>query len=172
MLLCQLLEKSQWFYSVETPTNETYQQQGDEAISGRSDISVYATRLPDSKRANIELKAHGKITVEDFRKDFEKLLREDLDALWFHTLENTNRATFLKVFRKIREAFALLRDEIDGRTHSIVLAFCVLEREQLWHTTVPLTGTADEQLRRIAVVMDHAHLRQPPQGGWNLHRSS
>jgi hypothetical protein len=172
MLLCQLLERSSWFYSVETPTLETYQQQGDDAISGRSDVSVYATHLPDSKRANVELKAHGKITVEDFRKDFEKVLRENLDTLWFHTLENTNSGTFPNVFRKIREAFALLKGEIDGRSHSIVFAFCVLERRELWLTTVALAGSIEEQLRRIAEALDARHLREPPTGGWVVHRQT
>jgi hypothetical protein len=170
MILCQLLERSQWFYSVETPTTETYQQQGNDAISGRSDISLYATHSPESKRANVELKAHGTITVEDFRKDFEKALRENLDTLWFHTLENTNRGTFPNVFRKIREAFALLKGEIDRRSHSIVFAFCVLERRELWLTTVTLAGSAEEQLRRIEAALDHSHLRHPPRGGWIVHR--
>jgi len=173
ILLCQLLESSSWFYSVESPTLRTYKQQGKTAISGRSDVSLYASHRPDSKRANVELKAHGKIDIEDFRKDFEKVLREDIDVLWFHTLENTDRGTIPNVFSKIRKAFALLKKEIDGRTHSIVFAFCVVERKELWFTTVALSGSADEQLRRIDDTLNNAHLLlRPPGAGWAVHRRS
>jgi hypothetical protein len=170
VLLCQLLDRSQWFYSVETPTKQTYKQKGKTFTSGRSDISLYATNNPADKRANIELKAHGKINVEDFRKDFEKVLREDIHALWFHTLESIDRGTFKNVFRKMLAAFSALMDEIDGRTHTIVFAFCVLSRSELWLTSVTLSGSALEQLQRLRGTLDHTQLTSPPSGGWAVHR--
>src|SRR5688572_6066949 len=172
MLLCQLIEKSSWYYSVETPTENKYRQKGKgpSARSGRSDISLYKTHHPGSKRAaNVELKAHGKTSIEDFRKDFEKVLREGLDTLWFHTLENTNSATFATVFDKMHKAFGRLKSHIDGRSHSIVFAFCVLERKQLWLTSLKLSGEPDEQLKRLEDALDAKHLRGLGTGGWRVH---
>ncbi len=170
VLFCQLLDRSQWFYSVETPTAQTYKQKGKKFTSGRSDISLYATNNPGDKRANIELKAHGNPNVENFRKDFEKILREDIHALWFHTLENTNGGTFKSVFRKMLAAFAKLENEIDGRKHTLVFAFCVLSRSELWLTSVTLDGTPLEQLQRLRATLNHTHLTTPPGGGWVVHR--
>jgi len=170
-LFCELLEHSSWFYSVESPTIETYQQLGNTPMSGRTDVSLYSSRRPDSKRANVELKAHGGVAIEGLRKDLEKVLREDVDALWFHTLENTDRGTLPTLFAKLRDAFALLDKELAGRARSIVFAFCVLKREELWLMTLALSGPADEQLLRIAAALDPAHLvQQPPGAGWSVHR--
>ena len=171
VLLCQVLDRSRWYYSVETPTNETYIQTGKTPPRGRSDISIYATRDPKTKAANIELKAHGNISVEDFRKDFEKILRENVHALWFHTLESTNTGTLRNVFRKMLAAFEKLTTELAARTHTIVFAFCVLSRRELWLTSVTLQGDGSEQLERLRQVLDHARLHASAvSGGWSVHQ--
>ena len=72
MLLCQLLEKSQWFYSVETPTNETYQQQGDEAIEReKRHLRVrdpFAGLKTSQHRAEGPRKDHGRRLSKGLRK--------------------------------------------------------------------------------------------------------
>jgi hypothetical protein len=79
-----------FFFSVETPTVETYRQKGMTPMSARVDLTLY-----DSDRkpvAHVEYKSHN-CGLEDIRKDLEKLLREKRTGCWFHTLENANRNT-------------------------------------------------------------------------------
>jgi hypothetical protein len=81
-----------YFFSVETPTVETYQQKGKTPMSARVDLTLF-----DSERkpvANIELKAHN-CRVEDIRKDLEKLLRERTAGMWFYTLYRANGKTLV-----------------------------------------------------------------------------
>ena len=131
-LLCQVLDSSRrWFYSVETPTRETFKEKGVTYLSARSDVTLYDGPLPSdqSKKVNIELKANNP-PVEHFRKDFEKIAREGLDGVWFHLLKNTDSGTFPSVFGKIHESFQLLRQYLGGKQRFILFAFCVLEGQR------------------------------------------
>ena len=83
-------EKNDFFYSVETPTRETYQLTGASALSARSDMTVYGSADPEDRRLNIELKA-GKPSTKALRTDFEKLLREGLPGLWFTVLPKVSK---------------------------------------------------------------------------------
>ena len=93
ILITQWLERKGVFYSVETPTRERYTQKGNASLSARIDVTVYGSRDPADRVLNLELKA-GTASLETFRKDFEKLLREGVPGLWFHTLTNASDATW------------------------------------------------------------------------------
>lgn len=55
----------------------------------------------------IELTAYGgKIAQEDLRKDLEKLVREDVDGLLFHTSPRADKRTLPSVVRKIASALS------------------------------------------------------------------
>jgi len=149
IIFCQILEGSHWHYSVETPTGETYQQKGKGYRSGGSDISLYSASSPETKIVNIELKAHNP-SKESFRKDFEKLIRDGLDGVWFHTLKSQNRGTIPTIFKKITQAFDDLKHHFKESEKSILFTFCVLdEPNNFIHKEVQLQGPADKCLEDI-----------------------
>ena len=137
ILLCQVLERSPWFYSVETPTREKYMQSGTRGLSARTDATVYSSRSASDHLLNVELKA-GVPPVENFRKDFEKLVRETTDGLWFHTLAGRNSATLRTLTTRMTDAVRLVSSHADVAAHSLTLAICVLEDRLLLTATLPL----------------------------------
>ncbi len=143
IIFTKVLDQSHWFYSVETPTVQTYVQSGATPLSARTDISLYETSSPSSKLVNIELKAHN-TTKENLRKDLEKLLREEIDGLWFHTLENCNSATLPRICKKFMDAFYDLRQYFGGKPRIILVVFCVLETKELINKLIHITGSEKE----------------------------
>ena len=143
VLITEWLENHGFHYSIETPTIETYQQSGSRKLSARTDITVYRSFDPDpSQRVlNIELKA-GLPTWEAFRKDFEKLLREGVPGLWFHTLAKADAKVWTAIENKIRLSLSEIPTEdpdsstrdrkdlgevIESATNSVHFVFFVLE---------------------------------------------
>jgi hypothetical protein len=158
ILLCQVLETTPWFYSVETPTRETYMQSGTHAMSARVDVTVYASRLASDRLLNIELKA-GVPSVENFRKDFEKLIREGVNGLWFHTLEVSNGATIPRLLALFREAIILVGDDASAAGHVLTVAICLLDRQVLLTAQIRLGSDLNAQLAALLGV---------DRSGWNV----
>ena len=150
IVFCHRLERSDWLYSIETPTSETYRQTGSQSLSARTDVSLYGARDTGSKLVNIELKAHNP-PLENFRKDLEKLLREGLDGVWFHTLKSANRGTLPSIFRKMRESFRRLEDHVVGPDRTMLFAFCVLDpsRRRLLQADLTISGPVEDTIARI-----------------------
>ena len=70
-LCCGLLNNSNYYYSVETPTEQLYGQGHRSALT---DVSLYKLKNNQfEKVANIEFKAH-KSNFDNIRKDIEKLV--------------------------------------------------------------------------------------------------
>ena len=65
--------------------------------------------------------------MEGFRKDFEKLLREGVPGLWFHTLTKANDRTWHSIENMMHEALDRVRERAGAATHSVHFAFCVLD---------------------------------------------
>ena len=151
ILLANLLEQTSWFYSVETPTVQEYTQKGFTPQSARTDISLYRNSNRSSKLVNIELKA-GNPNKESFRKDFEKLLREELDGLWFHTIKNADKRTLPNIYNKILQAFGDLKPYLKGRDRFILFAFCVLEKKELIYKFISINDSLDENWSKIQKV--------------------
>lgn len=126
ILITQWLERNLEFYSIETPTRNKYIQKGKAALSARIDVTVYGSRDPTNRVLNLELKA-GSAKVEAFRKDFEKLLREGVSGLWFHTLTKASEATWRSIEDKMCKAFDLVPEHVEAAIHSVHFAFCVLD---------------------------------------------
>ncbi len=98
ILYCGLLNTSNYYYSIETPTEEVYQQTGKTSQSASSDLSLYGYDGKDFKKvANVEFKAHNPVT-EQIRKDIEKIIKEGITGNWFHTLKSINRGTLPSLF--------------------------------------------------------------------------
>lgn len=152
IIFCQLLERSPWCYSVETPTVQTYRQKGKGYQSGSTDISLYRTFSLDTKLVNIELKAHNP-SKESFRKDFEQLIRDGLDGVWFHTLKSRDRRTVPTIFNKIIKAFGDLEHHFKESGKSILITFCILdEPNKLIHKEIQFKGPVDKYLEDIKTI--------------------
>jgi hypothetical protein len=130
VLVTQWCEQRGVFFSVETPTGETYRQSGTRELSARTDVTAYGRGGVTDRALHIELKA-GNPGVEEFRKDLEKLLRERVKGLWFHTLTTANSRTWSSLERKVSSALDSLHGSRGDVSHSVHFAFCVLESRQL-----------------------------------------
>ena len=131
ILYCGVLPTLDYFYSIETPTVKTYQQQGKTRRSASSDLSLYRVQWNVlEKVANVEFKAHNP-PQEHIRKDIEKLVRERILGNWFHLLKNMDSGTLPNLFGKMKKALfqseAFLAEETPL---SLVFTFCV--REKPW----------------------------------------
>ncbi|MGA1826720.1 hypothetical protein [Microbacterium sp.] len=145
VLMCVLLEQAGWYYSVETPTVETYQQGGTYALSARDDLTVHGSRRSSDRILNVEFKA-GTPPVEIFRKGLEKLTREGIPGLWFHTLENATPRKLTALALNMRDAWALLREHGSIATHDIHFAICVLDPAVIFTTRLILGNDLDTRL--------------------------
>jgi hypothetical protein len=74
----------------------------------------------------VELKAHY-CEVESIRKDLEKLIREDISGIWFHTLEKGNAGRVESLFATFRAAFELLSGHLNKSERSYLIAICLLD---------------------------------------------
>ena len=127
-LYCDVLNTLGYYYSVETPTQETYRQTGEGYRSASSDLTLYwmqADRL--EKIFNMEFKANMPPQAH-IDKDMEKLVREQVPGGWFHLLKNANSRTLTLLFQKMANALLQYAERPDDAgTLSLVFSFCVLE---------------------------------------------
>jgi hypothetical protein len=129
-LYCELLQAGnfRYFYSVETPTKNLYKFSGEGERSASSDVSLY--QYSDqliSKVVNVEFKS-GNPSEDKIHKDIEKLIREGIVGVWFHTLKGIDTGTLPSVFRKINAALKFLFPYIQQSTLSLVFSFCVIDQ--------------------------------------------
>jgi hypothetical protein len=128
-LYCSLLNNLNYYYSVETPTEDVYMQKGVTPQSAASDLSLYVyADNKFNKVVNVEFKAHNP-PKEHIRKDIEKLLKEKTHGNWFHTLKNIDRRTLRVLFGKMADSLKSCRELVSDRQASIVFSFCVLEKK-------------------------------------------
>lgn len=103
-MFTNILNSTDYYYSVETPTEECYIQSGKTLMSASSDLSLY--RNENSKLVkvlNMEFKALNP-ALEHIKKDIEKLLREEVPGCWNHLLKNVNAGTFPSLFGKFKDS--------------------------------------------------------------------
>ncbi len=166
VLMCVLLEQAGWHYSVETPTAETYRQSGAYALSARADLTVHGSRRSGDRLLNVEFKA-GMPPVEVFRKDLEKLTREGIPGLWFHTLERATPRTVATLARHVRDAWTLLLEHGRVATHEIQFVVCALDPAVLFATSIALGEGLDVRLdRAFAAGLPGWDLHGPDAGAW------
>jgi hypothetical protein len=150
ILITQWLESHGNSYSIETPTQQEYTQSGTTPMSGRIDVTVYGSCSSANRVLNLELKA-GTASLEAFRKDFEKLLREEVPGLWFHTLTCATRATWRSIEASMLQAFDLVLEHAEVARHSVHFAFCVLDTPMLIEFDIDFSaewrGALSEQFR-------------------------
>ena len=138
-LYCTNLNTTQYYYSIETPTQDVYQQTGTTPISASSDLSIYVHNGQEfQKMVNIEFKAHN-VEFEKIRKDIEKLVKERIEGNWFHTLKNIDNGTLPSLFGKciaaLKSCTPLLSQPEKGEYNDISLIFCFCILEKQWACT-------------------------------------
>jgi len=130
ILYCGLLNTLNYYYSIETPTEDVYQQNGKTSQSASSDLSLYEYDGKKFKKvANVEFKAHNP-DKEQIRKDIEKIIKEGITGNWFHTLKNIDGGTLPSVFKKFIYSFKECSSLIGAdKGVSILFCFCVLDKK-------------------------------------------
>jgi len=124
-----LLNTLNYFYSVETPTEQVYSQTGQKSQSGASDLSLYIQDENQmTKVMNVEFKAHNPAR-KDVLKDIEKLIYENITGNWFHLLKSIHRQSIPVLFDKIAYSLKVCREKYKVDEISILFSFCVLERK-------------------------------------------
>jgi hypothetical protein len=82
------------YFSLETPTKNKYNFTGNKATSASTDLTMFL--LNDAgwldRQINVEFKAHN-VEYKKYKKDFEKLLVEEYNGLFFQILESVNNGT-------------------------------------------------------------------------------
>lgn len=127
ILYCNILNNFNYFYSIETPTEKTYQQTGKKKLSALSDLSIYIFSKDEfKKKANVEFKAHNP-DIKNISKDIEKIIKEGLDGNWFHILKNIDKATLPSIFNKF--IFSIQNHFNKSDKISILFCICILEKE-------------------------------------------
>lgn len=176
-LFCGLLNTLNYYYSVETPTTEEYQQTGQSALSARSDVSLYVStnddHRPFRKIANVEFKAHNP-PQEQIKKDVEKLIKESIVGNWIHTLKNIDPQTLPKLFDKFIASMIECSEMVGEREVSMVFCFCVLERK--WACIKHFrfdssTSKFEEYVRRffeVKVGVDAGAVAVNAEAGWRV----
>jgi len=127
-LYCSLVNSLNYYYSVETPTQERYKQKGQDYSTASSDLSLYYFDRTEFLRvANVEFKAHNP-GREFIRKDIEKLMGEGLIGNWFHILKNIDRNTLPSLCDKISKSLVECYLPQKHKKISIVFTFCVFDK--------------------------------------------
>lgn len=138
IIFCNILDRLNYFYSIETPTNKSYKQKGESARSANIDISLYSELISKEKRkisrvANIELKAHNP-SLFSYKKDIEKLIRESLPGNWVHIFDgfqNHRKNYFDKVKNKIIKSLLNLKKYAE-ENNEISIVFYFHSIEERW----------------------------------------
>jgi len=111
-------------YSIETPTQKTYLLTGSYGLSAQSDMSIWSSDGTE-KLYNIEFKAHN-ATKESIKKDIQKLVKEEIEGVWFHVLRNTDSGTLPALAEKFENS---LIEYTQYRNKDIIFAICVLDKK-------------------------------------------
>lgn len=166
VLMCVLLEELEQNYSIETPTAETYQQSGSYALSARTDLTIHGSRRSADRVLSVEFKA-GAAPVEVIRKDLEKLTREGVPGLWFHTLEKATPRILDTLIDHMREAWAQLADHSVAANHTIRFVVCALEPAVMFSALLTLGSDVDARLdATFAAGLTEWELHGPDAAQW------
>ena len=128
-LFTTLLNSFNYYYSVETPTKNTYIQSGKKPTSAASDLSLYKNEHSTlQKILNIEFKAHNP-PKDQIKKDVEKLLRENVPGCWNHLLKNVDSGTIPSLFKKIKDSIVKIKTNNKINQSEILFSVCIIEKK-------------------------------------------
>lgn len=168
-LFTSLLNTTNYFYSVETPTEKTYKQSGQKPISAASDLSLYINDNNTLKKVlNIEFKAHNP-SKDQIKKDIEKLIKEDIPGCWNHLFKNIDSGTIPALFQKIKESINELRNEIDG-SKEILFSICVIDKKIGFQRLLDLGENDINDFFKIDYSIKNENVLINIRNEWMIHR--
>lgn len=129
------LNNSTFLFSVETLTQQGYQQKGKKKTGARTDLTIYSGT--GKRILNVEFKAvtistrATKKTKFPISKDIQKMLHEENNGLWFHILESVNNSTIKELFGTFKESILECIKESDDaiKNKNIIFHICVLKHK-------------------------------------------
>lgn len=127
------LNNSTFLFSVETLTQQGYQQKGKTKTGARTDLTIYSGT--GKRILNVEFKA-GAISTRaktkfPISKDIQKMLHEENNGLWFHILESVNNSTINELFGTFKESILeYIKKSPDAiKNKNIIFHICVLKHK-------------------------------------------
>ena len=126
ILYCNILNNLNYFYSIETPTENTFKRTAHRPLSALFDLTLYTYDSKFNRKVNVEFKAKS-VGPESIRKDIEKIIIEKKIGNWVHILKNIDRATLSLLFDKFIGPISKYFMQINNV--SILFCFCILEKE-------------------------------------------
>ena len=146
-LLIANLGNTHFSFSIETPTLGNYGFSGKGKRNAMTDLTLYEPKgvaylNMEFKAGNTSQKRHNRMHIN---KDMVKLVSEDVNGFWFHTLEATNSASVSNLWQTIRQELKTAIQDTGGSFSPKQLTFhcCVLKQAFSVQTTFQL----DEQSR-------------------------
>ena len=129
------LNNSTFLFSVETLTQQGYQQKGNKKSGARTDLTIYSET--GKRILNVEFKAvtistrATKKTKFPISKDIQKMLHEENNGLWFHILGSVNNSTIKELFGTFKESILeYIKKSPDAiKNKNIIFHICVLKHK-------------------------------------------
>lgn len=127
------LNNSTFLFSVETLTQQGYQQKGKKKTGARTDLTIYSGT--GKRILNVEFKAVtiSPLAKNNFQisKDIQKMLHEENNGLWFHILESVNNSTINELFGTFKESILeYIKKSPDAiKNKNIIFHICVLKHK-------------------------------------------
>lgn len=109
-----------FYYSVETPTVNTYRFSSEGERRASTDLTLYDNK--SKKSYNIEFK-YGSPSEKNITKDIEKILREDNNGIFLNLYNNIDFSTIDSILRKIKEYNG------EGKVNSFLFGLFSLKKE-------------------------------------------
>ena len=161
-------ETEQYYFSIETPTQEMHSFKGDNPRSACTDLSVWKFDEGFVKVANIEFKA-GTPEKASIEKDLKKLVLEELPGNWFHTLKNANSQTLNVLSKKFTDSMKPLWKALH---EPIVFSFCILDLGLCISKVFEPTDNPDEYIWNNFFTFDYlvskGKLEIRRENGWSV----
>jgi len=132
--------KNKTFFSIEVPTMSSHSFSGKTKISARFDLVTYKKSNKNVLEFDwiIELKAHNP-RVTSIQKDLEKMLASNCNCVWFHTLQNENKATIRSILGKFNDSFKVLSTNMNlVGSAKLLLVFVIINQKLLYSTEFKL----------------------------------
>ena len=148
LFLLRIERDSDYFYSLETPTEEEYSFSGSGTRSGNIDVCLYEN---GERKHLIEFKALNP-KLDAFSKDFEKLFRDapSLNNYFVHVLENTIEGNFRNTVASIEEKYRVAISNAQAKYPNtqfsrVKIFLCVIGTKEITQYEVDKSGNLKQQ---------------------------
>ena len=149
LFLLHVEQNSDYFYSLETPTEEEYSFSGSGSRSGNIDVCLYEN---EERKHLIEFKALNP-KLDALSKDFEKLFRDapSLNNFFVHVLENKIEGDFKNTVASIEEKYRVAISNAQAKYQGIQFSrvkifLCIIETKEISQYEVDISGNLKRQI--------------------------